>query len=134
MVRTPYAIEGVSQPVTCHDLGRIDKEGYLHFLGRKEDVYHVKGNHVSKQKVLSHLLMIPDIEEAEILSEKMDNGDDRMVAFLVGDRTVGNTAILHHLEEKLQPWELPARILWLDEIPRTSTGKTDKKRLKALLG
>lgn len=134
MVRTPYAIEGVSQPVTCHDLGRIDNEGYLHFLGRKEDVYHVKGNHVSKQKVLSHLLMIPDIEEAEILSEKMDNGDDRMVAFLVGDRTVGNTTILHHLEEKLQPWELPARILWLDEIPRTSTGKTDKKRLKALLG
>ncbi len=134
MVRTPYAIEGVPQPVTCHDLGRIDEEGYLHFLGRKEDVYHVKGNHVSKQKVLSHLLMLPGIEEAELMGEKQPNGDDRIVACLVGDPSVGNTAILHGLEEKLQPWELPSRILWLTQIPRTSTGKTDKKRLRELLG
>ena len=134
MVHTPYAIENVTQPVTCHDLGRIDDEGYLHFLGRKEDVYHVKGNHVSKQKVLSHLLMVPGIEEAELLSEKQDNGDDRMVAFLAGDRILENTAILHRLEEKLHSWELPSRILWLHEIPRTSTGKTDKKRLMGMLG
>ena len=134
MVRTPYAIEGAPQPVTCHDLGRIDEEGYLHFLGRKEDVYHVKGNHVSKQKVLSHLLMLPGIEEAELVGEKQPNGDDRIVACLVGDPSVGNTAILHGLEEKLQSWELPSRILWLTQIPRTSTGKTDKKRLRELLG
>ena len=133
MVRTPYAIEGAPQPVTCHDLGCIDEEGYLHFLGRKEDVYHVKGNHVSKQKVLSHLLMLPGIEEAELVGKKQPNGDDRMVACLVGDPSVGNTKILHGLEEKLQPWELPSRILWLDQIPRTSTGKTDKKTLRSLL-
>lgn len=131
LVDTPYGVEGIDRPFTCHDLGRIDEEGHLHFLGRREDVYHIKGNHVSKQKVLAHLLMEEGVEEAEILAEKLDNGDDRMTAFLVG-RPKEPAELVHRLSEKLSPWEIPSRFITVETIPRTSTGKTDRGKLEEL--
>lgn len=131
-VDTPYAVEGTSRPLTCHDMGRLDEEGMLYFLGRREDQYHIKGNHVSRQKVLSHLLMLPGVEEAEVIGEKLANGDDRLIAFLSGDMSVSEAALLRLLAEKLRPWEIPHRILRVASIPKTSTGKTDRKRLLAM--
>lgn len=131
-VDTPYAVEGTSHPLTCHDMGRLDEEGMLYFLGRREDQYHIKGNHVSRQKVLSHLLMLPGIEEAEVIGEKQANGDDRLIAFLSGEMPVSEAALLRLLAEKLRPWEIPHRILRVASIPKTSTGKTDRKRLLAM--
>lgn len=133
-VHTPYGIWGTAQPMTCHDLGRLDEEGCLHFLGRREDVYHVKGNHVSKQKVLSHLLMLPGIEEAELIGMPMPHGDDRLCAFLVGNQEWDDRELIHALKEKLQPWEIPVRFLRLSHLPRTSTGKTDRRALERLAG
>lgn len=131
-VDTPYAVEGTSHPLTCHDMGRLDEEGMLYFLGRREDQYHIKGNHVSRQKVLSHLLMLPGVEEAEVIGEKLTNGDDRLIAFLSGDMPASEAALLRLLAEKLRPWEIPHRILRVASIPKTSTGKTDRKRLLAM--
>ena len=131
-VDTPYAVEGTSHPLTCHDMGRLDEEGMLYFLGRREDQYHIKGNHVSRQKVLSHLLMLPGVEEAEVIGEKLANGDDRLIAFLSGEMPASEAALLRLLAEKLRPWEIPHRILRVASIPKTSTGKTDRKRLLAM--
>lgn len=131
-VDTPYAVEGTSHPLTCHDMGRLDEEGMLYFLGRREDQYHIKGNHVSRQKVLAHLLMLPGVEEAEVIGEKLANGDDRLIAFLSGDMPASEAALLRLLAEKLRPWEIPHRILRVASIPKTSTGKTDRKRLLAM--
>ena len=131
-VDTPYAVEGTSHPLTCHDMGRLDEEGMLYFLGRREDQYHIKGNHVSRQKVLSHLLMLPGVEEAEVIGEKLANGDDRLIAFLSGDMPASEAAFLRLLAEKLRPWEIPHHILCVASIPKTSTGKTDRKRLLAM--
>lgn len=131
-VDTPYAVEGVRHPLTCHDMGRLDEEGMLYFLGRREDQYHIKGNHVSRQKVLSHLLMLPGVEEAEVIGEKLANGDDRLIAFLSGDMPASEAALLRLLAEKLRPWEIPHHILCVASIPKTSTGKTDRKRLFAM--
>lgn len=131
-VDTPYGVEGIDRPYTCHDLGRMDEMGHLHFLGRREDMYHIQGNHVARQKVLAHLLMIPGIEEAEILSIKKENGDDSICAFLSGNVPDG-TGLVHILSENLHPWEIPSRFVKVPAIPRTSTGKTDRKKLLSLI-
>lgn len=131
-VDTPYAVEGTSHPLTCHDMGRLDEEGMLYFLGRREDQYHIKGNHVSRQKVLSHLLMLPGVEEAEVIGEKQANGDDRLIAFLSGQVPASDAALMSLLAGRLRAWEIPHRILRVASIPKTSTGKTDRKRLLAM--
>lgn len=137
MVDTPYGIEGISMPCTCHDLGRLDEKGNLHFLGRREDMYHIQGNHVPRQKVLSCLLMTEGVEDAEIVAMKQENGDDRIIAFLAGPERETRD-IVKNLSAHLKPWEIPSRFISLPAIPRTSTGKTDRKKLvemaKAPLG
>ena len=131
-VDTPYGVEGIERPFTCHDLGRMDEKGYLHFLGRREDMYFIQGNHVARQKVLAHLLMIPGVEEAEVLALKKDHGDDRMIAFLAGD-VPDSSGLVRLLSKNLFSWEIPSRFISVDVIPRTSTGKTDKKKLLSLI-
>ncbi|MGN0953521.1 AMP-binding protein [Dialister sp.] len=130
MVNTPYGVEGISMPWSCHDLGRLDEDGYIHFLGRREDMYHIQGNHVSRQKVLSFLLMTEGVEDAEIIGIHQPNGDDRMTAFLVGN-ALYVPDIIKQLSRHLQAWEIPSRFLVLASIPRTSTGKTDRRKLEA---
>ena len=71
------------------------------------------------------------VEEAEILAEKRDNGDDRMTAFLVGSRR-GPADLVRSLSSRLSPWEIPSRFIYVDSIPRTSTGKTDRRKLGRL--
>ena len=131
-VDTPYGVEGIERPFTCHDLGRMDEKGNLHFLGRREDMYFIQGNHVARQKVLAHLLMIPGVEEAEVLALKKDHGDDRMIAFLAGD-VPDSSGLVRLLSKNLFFWEIPSRFISVDVIPRTSTGKTDKKKLLSLI-
>ena len=128
MVDTPYGAEGIALPFTCHDLGRMDEEGTLHFLGRKEDMYHIKGNHVAKRKLLSRLLLLEGVEEAEVASWKLDNGDDRLTAFLAGS-TLSDEKIVEELLKSLHPWEIPSAFVRAPSIPHTSTGKTDMRRL-----
>ena len=73
------------------------------------------------------------VEEAEILAEKRDNGDDRMTAFLVGNRREP-ADLVRSLSSRLSSWEIPSRFIYVDSIPRTSTGKTDRGRLAELAG
>lgn len=133
MVDTPYGIEGISMPCTCHDLGRLDEKGNLHFLGRKEDMYHIQGNHVPRQKVLSSLLMTEGVEDAEVMAMKQENCDDRIIAFLAGPERETRD-IVKNLSAHLKPWEIPSRFISLPAIPRTSTGKTDRKKLVEIAG
>ena len=87
---------------------------------------------VSRQKVLSHLLMLPGVEEAEVIGEKQANGDDRLIAFLSGQVPAPDARLMSLLAGKLRAWEIPHRILRVASIPKTSTGKTDRKRLLAM--
>lgn len=130
-VDTPFGIEGISMPYTCHDLGRLDEKGELHFLGRREDMYHVQGNHVPRQKVLSSLFMVEGVEDAEVTALKQKNGDDTLVAFLAG--TVPDRKdMVRILSRCLKAWEIPSRFIVLPAIPRTSTGKTDRRKLEEM--
>jgi long-chain acyl-CoA synthetase len=131
-VDCPYMVEGISAPYTCHDLGYMDEEGDIHFLGRREDVYNIRGNHVSRQKVLSHLLMVPGVEDAEIMAHGSDE-EKKLFAFVSGADLPSDSAIIRELGKKLLKWEIPKTFIRLPSIPRTSTGKTDRKKLTQLI-
>lgn len=125
-VDTPYRAEGVPAHHTCYDLGSTDEEGRIHYLGRREDVYNIKGNHVSRQKVLSHLLIVEGVWEAELLLK-----GGKLTAFIVGDEGLTAKKMNQQLKA-LYPFELPDRYVFLKEIPKMSTGKTNKKILLSM--
>ena len=133
-VDTPYGVEDLERPFISGDKGRIDEDGNLHFLGRKEDFYNIKGNHVSRQKVLAHLLMAEGVEEAEILPHRGDDGEVRLTAYVAGTDLPDRASLTRFLAQKLKSWEIPSRFIPVKEIPKTSTGKTDRKKLAAMGG
>lgn len=131
-VESPYRVEDIPLPFTCHDLGYFDKDGWLHFTGRREDVYNIKGNHVSRQRVISHILMTEGIDEAELLAVPSENGL-RLIAFVAGDDVPDTRTMIRKLHEKLEIWEIPHRFIRVKSIPKRSTGKTDKDALLKIL-
>ena len=131
-VESPYRGEDIPLPFTCHDLGYFDKDGWLHFTGRREDVYNIKGNHVSRQRVISHILMTEGIDEAELLAVPSENGL-RLIAFVAGDDVPDTRTMIRKLHEKLEIWEIPHRFIRVKSIPKRSTGKTDKDALLKIL-
>lgn len=131
-VTTQGLVYGAVSPFASGDLGEIDEEGYILFHGRKSDVYNIKGNHVSKTEILACLRELPFVREADILPFLTETRETKLAAFLAADRE-GREAVLAHLRARLQPWEIPAKIFFLPELPVTSTGKVDYGQLMEML-
>ncbi len=132
LVTTKGLVYGKTSPFRSGDLGRIDGDGCIHFLGRRADQYNIKGNHVTKAELVACLKAIPGIQDADILPFTTESGETKLAAFLVAADT-SRSAVLSHLRAHLEPWKIPARFLFLKEFPTTSTGKVDYEKLRELM-
>lgn len=128
-VKSPYTVCPADRFWTSGDAGHFDEDEFLIFEGRKQDIYNIKGNQVYKEKVLEALQEMPCCEEAEIMPFQSSNGEIRLEAFLT-PKTLPKRDIMHFLENRLHPWEMPVRFFFLRELPRTSTGKIDYAMLR----
>ncbi len=74
----------------------------------------------------------PDIAEATVVGVKHEKWQERPVAFVVvrPGADVSEDDVLAHLEDKVATWWLPDRVVFIDAIPKTGTGKFDKKVLR----
>ena len=114
------------------DLGYIDEEGYLHISGRKKDIIIRNGNNISSAKIEAALLKLKYIENAAVVSgrdEKAGEVPCTLVVLKAGE-TRTEAEIINDLQGSLTKIELPARIKFAEELPLTTTGKTDKERIR----
>ena len=77
--------------------------------------------------------VVDGVEDAEVTALKQTNGDDTLIAFLTG-QVMERKQLVKRLSRHLKPWEIPSRFMVLPAIPRTSTGKADRKKLEELAG
>lgn len=130
-IDTAYHVIGKPRPCTLGDCGSLDADGMLHFLGRRDDMYNINGLKISGMKVTGALLDCDGVEDAAVLPV-YSTGGDSLTAFVVG-AGLTKTALLQKLYGKLTEHELPKRIIFMEELPKNESGKTDRKKLKALL-
>lgn len=124
-----YMVCGAPSFCTSGDMGCFDRDGFLLFRGRKTDIYNIKGNQVSRQKILGVLKQMPSVRDAEIIPFHTENGDVKLTAFILSEQRE-KRKVLSFLRQRLNDWEIPARMLFIDRIPVTSTGKTDYRELR----
>ncbi|MEU1731173.1 amino acid adenylation domain-containing protein [Streptosporangium sp. NPDC020145] len=118
----PYGEPGARMYKTG-DLGRWLPSGDLCFLGRRDLQVKVRGYRVELSEIESVLTDQPGVAHAVV-----DLREDRLVAYLVGEKTtVGE--LRASLGERLPEYMIPARFVWLDELPLKSHGKVDRARL-----
>ena len=132
-IDTPYHVEGLQQPCTLHDTGYFNEEGYLIFNGREGDVINKGGFKISCTKIENALCGLPEVVQAVVLPYEDAGRGQEAAAFVICDGEISRQELRQQLKQQLMQQEMPKRIFFLKEIPLNSRGKTDKKRLLALL-
>jgi acyl-CoA synthetase (AMP-forming)/AMP-acid ligase II/acyl carrier protein len=113
------------------DLGQIDSDGYLFLTGRLKELINRGGEKISPREIEEVLLEHPDVLQAVAFAIPHPSlGED--IAAVVELRNQAWTAeanIRGYLVSRLAAFKLPSRLLILDEIPMTSTGKVRRTEL-----
>ncbi len=115
------------------DVGKIDPEEYLIISDRSKDLVKSGGEWISSVDLENHIVALDGVAQACVVAQPHPKWDERPVALVVldADRTVSVKGILDHCAEAFARWQLPDDVLFVDSVPLTSTGKMDKKVVRA---
>jgi fatty-acyl-CoA synthase len=115
------------------DVGTIDSLGFVQLTDRSKDVIKSGGEWISSVDLEGQLMAHPDVIEASVIGVPDDRWDERPLACVV--LRPGSETSIDDLREflagRVAKWWLPERWAFVEEIPKTSVGKFDKKVLRA---
>jgi amino acid adenylation domain-containing protein len=117
------------------DRGSIDADGLLHFTGRGGARVKIRGHSVDLHEIEAALLACENVSESAVTAEDSAGREvERIVAFVVLGPASGTTATdLHQqLARRLPAYMLPSAYAFRDALPRTDTGKIDRRGVAAL--
>jgi len=117
------------------DVAKIDPEQYLIIADRSKDLIKSGGEWISSVDIENHIVSIEGVAQAAVVAQPHPKWDERPVALVIlsPNASVTSNTILVHCAEIFAKWQLPDEIIFVDEIPQTSTGKIDKKTIRANL-
>ncbi|MDT4936781.1 MAG: hypothetical protein QOG80_452 [Pseudonocardiales bacterium] len=115
------------------DIGTVDDRGYFQITDRSKDVIKSGGEWISSVELENLLAASPDVLEAAVIGVPDAKWTERPLAVVV--RRPGSDAPPGQLAEflggKVAAWQVPENWTFIDEVPKTSVGKFDKKVLRA---
>jgi acyl-coenzyme A synthetase/AMP-(fatty) acid ligase len=115
--------------VRTGDLGRLDAGGYLHLLGRADDVVISGGRNLSAGALAERIAACPGVRECAVLGRPNPLLGSSLVAALVLDPGASLPAVRRGIRAALAAHELPAAVVALPALPRNRTGKVDRAAL-----
>ena len=117
------------------DVAKIDQEEYLIIADRSKDLIKSGGEWISSVDLENHIVALPGVRQAAVVARPHPKWDERPVALviLLEGANVTKDLILDHCAEIFAKWQLPDDVIFVHEIPLTSTGKIDKKVIRSQL-
>jgi len=116
------------------DVASITPDGYINIVDRAKDVIKSGGEWVSSVELENAIMSHPKVLEAAVIGVPHPKWQERPVGYVVARAehrdTISADEILTHLSAKFMRWWLPDEIRFIDEVPKTSVGKFDKKVLR----
>lgn len=114
------------------DLGKIDEDGYVYIVDRKKDMIIVGGLNVYPREVEECLYENPKVAEAAVIGVADELRGEVPKAFIVLKPGVQGTPREFSLfaRARLANYKCPRQVAIVDALPKTATGKIDKKQLK----
>jgi fatty-acyl-CoA synthase len=117
------------------DVAKITPEGYVKIVDRTKDVIKSGGEWISSVELENAIMAHPKILEAAVIGLAHSKWDERPVAYAVArpefKGQVTQEEVVDFLRDRVAKWWLPDEIRFIDEVPKTSVGKFDKKVLRA---
>jgi amino acid adenylation domain-containing protein len=117
------------------DLFRTDAEGFLYFVGRRDDVFKCKGEKVSPAEVEKVLIQLPGVAEAGVVGLPSARGELEVVAAIVTRQgaALDEVELRRHCRANLENYAQPVRFVYRSGLPKTESGKLDRRGLCAEL-
>ena len=115
------------------DVGRLDERSFITLTDRAKDVIKSGGEWISSVELENLLIGHPHVVEAAVVGVPDERWQERPLAVVVAKpgATVSAGQLRTFLADKVARWWLPERWTFVDEIPRTSVGKYDKKTIRS---
>lgn len=112
------------------DLGRIQGDGGLEYLGRVDDMVKVAGQRVHLTDVETVISALEGVREASVVAALDESGDTRLLAYVVaGEGFAGPTRARSLLSGRIPAHMVPARLVVLESLPTLPFGKVDRRAL-----
>jgi fatty-acyl-CoA synthase len=117
------------------DVVTVDTDGYLQIVDRTADVIKSGGEWISSVELENTLMAHDTVAEATVIGVPHERWQERPVAFIVpGSDTIDEETVtselLDMIHESYPDWWAPDTVVFIDEVPKTATGKFDKKELR----
>jgi amino acid adenylation domain-containing protein len=117
------------------DLFRQDQEGYLYFVGRKDDIIKTRGEKVSPKEVENVLYGLAGIREAAVVGvpDPILGFAIKAVVAVSPEATLTEKDVLRHCAAHLEDFMVPKLVEFRDALPKTDSGKINRRLIEAKL-
>jgi fatty-acyl-CoA synthase len=117
------------------DVATMDDRGYVRLVDRTKDLIRSGGEWISSVQLEHALMDHPDVSEAVVVAVPHPRLQERPCACVVlrPGADVDSASLLASLQGRFPKWWIPDEIVFLDALPRTATGKADKRALRLRL-
>ena len=117
------------------DIAAIDGQGFIKISDRSKDVIKSGGEWISSVELEGHLMGHPAVREAAVIAKPDERWTERPLACVVLDEGASAEPedLREHLAGAVAKWQVPDDFAFIDEVPKTSVGKFDKKVLRKRL-
>jgi fatty-acyl-CoA synthase len=117
------------------DVAEVQDGALIKLVDRTKDLIKSGGEWISSVELENAIMSHPDVVEAAVVAIPDERWSERPCACVVRRQgsELDEQALLEHLRPRVAKWWLPDRIEWIEEVPKTSVGKFDKKVLRARL-
>jgi acetyl-CoA synthetase len=117
------------------DLGQMDEDGYVAFVGRKDDVIISAGYRIGPEEVEDSVAGHDAVADAAVIGVPDDERGEVPKAFVVLTGDTGPSddlreSIRQHVRDRLAKYEYPREIEFVEELPKTATGKVRRASLR----
>ena len=135
----PFSSSPCARLYKTGDLVRYCSDGNVEFLGRIDHQVKIRGFRIELGEIEAALIAHPAIREAVVIANVEENGDKRLVAYIVetkyseqNEKHLTTTGLRSFLQASLPDYMLPAAFAFLTELPLTPNGKIDRNALPDL--
>lgn len=120
------------------DLGIMHPDGYVEIKDQLKDIIISGGENISSIEVESVLYSFPGVNEAAVVAQPHEIWGETPCAFVsfktnIGERLPTEREIIEYCRSRLPRYMLPKRVVYMDELPKTSTGKIQKFVLRKMV-
>ena len=117
-------------PFDTGDVATLDRDGYMIIRDRSKDIIKSGGEWISTVELENIAIGHPAIANAAAIAARHKKWDERPVIIAIKSSDVSEEEILAYYEGKIPKWQIPDKVIFVDELPLGATGKVVKVKLR----